>query len=114
MADDEGKINGKFPIFNDALAFLYCKMDVVPKDTLIATIKNFYVPEDLIIARDLFSKVIQNIAALNQSKRLMQRNAETIIASIYDIMQSAGKDILPPFVAQTPFLFKPLGQSEEI
>ena len=89
--DEDGKIDGKFPVFNDVLAFMFCKMDVSPKNTLIEAMANFYSIDELKAARDLFSK--------KTSKRLMQKNGETILTAIYETMQAAQRDSLPPFVA---------------
>ena len=57
MDSEDGKINGRYPIFNNALAFMWCKIDVSPKDTLISAMKDFYSQDDLKIARDIFAKV---------------------------------------------------------
>ena len=62
MADNEdGKLNGKFPIFDDLLAFLWSKMNVAPKDTLLDVLKSFYKSDDIAKSRDLlFSKLPDN------------------------------------------------------
>ena len=73
------------------LAFMWCKIDVSPKDTLISAMKDFYSQDDLKIARDIFSKV--------SDKRLAQQKSETILSSIYETMQAAPKDSFPMFVA---------------
>ena len=35
MADEDGKINGKYPIIDDILPFIWCRKRVCPCDTLI-------------------------------------------------------------------------------
>ena len=57
MDEGESKINGRYPVFNDALAFLWCKMDIAPKDTLIGAMKDSYSLQELKIAREIFAKV---------------------------------------------------------
>ena len=64
MDEGESKINERYPVFNDALAFLWCKMDIAPKDTLIGAMKDFYSLHELKIVSDILNgsanrKVIQ-------------------------------------------------------
>ena len=95
MADDDGKINGKFPVFNDLLAFMWCKMNIVPRDTLLNTMKSFYRYEELVSARDLFSSKME----LDGNTRLKQNKSELILGAIYEAMLNAPTENLPVFVA---------------
>ena len=51
--DKDGKINGKTPVFNDVLAFVYSKAKSSDVRTLVEVIADFYSLEDLREARDL-------------------------------------------------------------
>ena len=79
------------PVFNDVLAFLFFKMDVAPKTTLIDAMKSFYSVEEIKVARDIFAK--------KSDKRFGQKNTDTILTALYDALQAAPRDSLPPFVA---------------
>ena len=96
MADDEeGKLNGKFPIFDDLLAFLWSEMNVAPKDTLLDVLKSFYKSDDIAKSRDLlFSKVPDN-----SSRRVKHRKPEDILKGLYDLMQGIPTEDPPVFVA---------------
>ena len=52
-SSEDGKVDGKYPIFNDILTFLWCKMKMCPRDNLLYITKTFYKREDIITARDL-------------------------------------------------------------
>ena len=59
--DANGKINGKTPIFNDVSSFLWCKMNVCPRDTILNVVKKFYNSEEISSARDvLYNSVPEN------------------------------------------------------
>ena len=95
--DIDGKINGKYPIFDDALAFLWCKMDTCTKDTLLSVMKTFYNHSDIVKSRDLlFSRVPENE---NDSRRVKHRKAEEILRGMYDIMQAIPTENPPSFLA---------------
>ena len=51
--DADGKINGKTPVFNDILAFVYSKLKLFDISTLVGVITAYYSIEDLREARDL-------------------------------------------------------------
>ena len=51
--DGNGRINGKTPIFNELLAFIWNKMGVCPQAPLLRATKDFYKPEDIVEARNL-------------------------------------------------------------
>ena len=53
MDDVDSKINRKFPILDDFLAFMRCKIRVSPRDTLLNVVKSFYNAEDIVKSRDL-------------------------------------------------------------
>ena len=86
-------MDGKKPIFNDVLAFIWCKMDVIPRDTLLETVRKFYSLEVLIKARDLLASVS------NSEDRFKQRKADTILVAIYDFMSTLKTDTDLFFVA---------------
>ena len=50
----DGKVNGKYPIYNDLLCFLWCKMKFSPRDILLNVIKQYYKAEQVVKARDEF------------------------------------------------------------
>ena len=51
--DKDGKINGKIPVFNDILAFVFSKVKYFEARTLVQVISEYYSVEDLREARDL-------------------------------------------------------------
>ena len=56
--DDIGNINGKPPVFNDVLAFVYSKMKLCTTSTLVSVISAYYPPEDLKEARDILFALV--------------------------------------------------------
>ena len=42
MSENDGKNNGKFPLFDDLLDFLGCNLNVCLCDTLLNAIKTYY------------------------------------------------------------------------
>ena len=57
MADDPGKVNGEYPVFDNVLAFIFCKMNYCPRDNLVLVVQKFYKLETIVKAREvLFEK----------------------------------------------------------
>ena len=76
--DDNGRIGGKKPIFNDVLAFIWNKMGVGPRDPLLKMIREFYKLDQISSARDLFHSSVPS-----GKRRTMHRKAEDILAALY-------------------------------
>ena len=96
MVDDaDGKIRGKFSIFDDMLAFLWCKMNVAPKDTLLDVLKSFYKSEEIAKSRDLFFSKVPD----NSSRRVKHRKPEDVLKGLYELMQGIPTEDPPVFVA---------------
>ena len=93
---DEGKINGKYPTFNDILAFMWHKMKICPRDSLLNNImKNFYKEADIAKARDTLFDMIPE----NGPRRVKHRKALDMLTSIYNVMQEIPTEDPPVFVA---------------
>ena len=94
-SDQDGKLNGKFPIFNDILAFMWCKISICPADTLISAIQGFYKHADIAKARDLlFLKVPDGT-----TRRVKHKKTDEILKRIYEVFQNIPTDNPPVFVA---------------
>ena len=95
MVDDEGITNGKFPIFDDMLAFIWCKMKISPCDTLLNVVKSYYKAADVVKSRDLlFSKLPDS-----SERRVKHRKTDEILRGIYDLMQALPTENPTVFVA---------------
>ena len=95
--EPDGKIDGKFPIFDNVLAFIWCKMNICPRDTLLAVVQKFYKHEDILRARDLlFTRVEQRE---NEPRRVKHRKVDEILCGIYTIFQGIPTEDPPVFVA---------------
>ena len=55
--DDDGKINGKLPVFNDLLAFVWNEMNVPQLEILISLVKVFYKQEEVFNPRKTFKNM---------------------------------------------------------
>ena len=77
----DGKINGKIPIFNDILAFIWNKMCRFPKEHIVKACSEFYDGSDVQTARDLFFKVVPEKAG--EKRRVKHRGTMDILASLY-------------------------------
>ena len=53
MEERDDKVNGKFPIFDDMLAFMRCKYKICPCDTLLNVIIMLYKEPDIAKSRNL-------------------------------------------------------------
>ena len=56
--DENGKINGMPPVFNDALAFVYSKIQICKFQTLVDVTSEFYLEEELKEAREVIYNLI--------------------------------------------------------
>ena len=83
--DKDGKIKGKFPVFNDLLAFLWSKMNVSPRDTLLNVLKTFYKDDDIVKARDLLFRTLPDTSF----RKIKHRKAENIFKGMYDPRKEA-------------------------
>ena len=95
MGDEDGKIEGKYPIFDDLLAFIWCKMRVTPCDTLMGVVETFYKAADVVKSRDLLFRKVPD----NSERRVKHRKTDAILRGIYDIMQGFPTEDPPVFVA---------------
>lgn len=86
-------MKGKFPIFDDILTFIWCKMKICPYDTLSDTVKSFYKSADICKARDLLFQKIPDDSA----RRVKHRKTEDIIRSVYELMQALPTEDPPVF-----------------
>ena len=84
MSQEDGKINGKFPIFDDLLAFMWCKLNVCPCDTLLNAVKSFYKVCDITKAGDTFDRRVPD----DTGRRVKRRKTEDMLKQIYELMQS--------------------------
>ena len=83
------------PILDDLLTFVRCKMDICPKETLVDTVKRFYDYKALVSSRDLLFAAIPN----EGPRRVKNREADKMVSSIYDVMQSIPTDLDVIFAA---------------
>ena len=91
---DEGKINGKYPIFNDILTFLWCKMKLCPRDNLLHVTKVFYKRDDIISARDVLYEKFPN---QNGIRRVKHRRSEDDLICMYNVLQEIDTEDPPVF-----------------
>ena len=92
--DEDGRINGKLPVFNDLLAFVWNKMEVAPRDTLLNVVKSFYKQEEVFKARDvLFSSIPET------GKRVKNRKVDDVLQGVYSIMLALSTEDSPIFIA---------------
>ena len=97
MVDDPGKVNGKYPIFDNVLAFIFCKISYCPRDTLLSIVQKFYKLETIVKARDvLFEKIPLKDG---EPRRVKHRKAEEILQGMYNIFQGLSTEDCPVFVA---------------
>ena len=95
MDDGDGKVNSKFPNFDDMLAFIWCKMKVCPCDTLLNVVKSFYKACDIVKSRDLLFRRLPD----SPERRVKHRKVEDILRRVYDIFQGLPTEDPPVFVA---------------
>lgn len=92
--DEDGKIDGKRPVFNDILAFIWNKMQTCPKEPLLKVAKDFYKIEEISSARNLLFTTVPS-----DTRRTKHKSAQDMLGSMYDIFQQlpTGNDLV--FVA---------------
>ena len=91
----DGRVNGKIPCLNDILAFLWFKMKVCTRDTLLNAIKGFYKSDDIVKARDvLFLNIPEG-----DVRRVRHRKVDDILESMYSMMQQLPTEDAPVFLA---------------
>ena len=78
MLDEDGLLEGRKPIFNDILAFIWNKMGACPRDPLLKSVKDFYKLDCIVNARNLFHSCVPN-----DKRRPLHRKAEDILAALY-------------------------------
>ena len=71
-------------IINDLLTFMWCKMKLCPRDTLLHIIKCFYKREDVMLARDL---LYDKLPTVEGNRRVKHRKSEDDLVSMYNILQ---------------------------
>ena len=90
---EEGRVNGKYPIFNDILTFLWCKMKLCPRDTLLHATKSFYKREEVITARDLLYEKYP----FDGNRCTKHRKTVDDIANMYNVLQEMTIEDPPVF-----------------
>ena len=93
-----GKINDKYPIFNDLICFMWCKMKLCAKDVLLIILKQFYKSEEIMKARDLVYEEFPVTTEDGGERRVKHRRAEEALSAIYNILQNLPVED-PPVVA---------------
>ena len=94
ISADDGKINGKYPIFNDILTFLWCKMKLCPRDNLLQIAKSFYKREEIVTARDL---LYEKYPSTDGIRRVRHRKSEDDLICIYNVLQEMETEDSPVF-----------------
>ena len=94
----EGKINNKYPIFNDLLTFMWCKMKLCAKDVLINILKQYYQSSEIMKARDVMYQEFPATPEDNE-RRIKHRKTEDALNAIYVILQNLPVDDPPVFAA---------------
>ena len=97
MAEEDGKVNGKYPIFNDLLCFLACKIKLCPKDTLINVIAQYYKADDVMKARDVLFAAVP--PAEGEPRRQRQRKVDEVLGTMYNLLQNVHGDDAPVFAS---------------
>ena len=89
--DEDGRVDGKIPIFSDVLAFLWNKMKCCTRDQLLNVLDEHFKAEDIITSRDILYR------KLDSDKRpVRHRNKSDILKGLYDVLQ--GLTIPAPFL----------------
>ena len=97
MTGEEGKVNGKYPIFNDLLCFLWCKLKLCPKDVLVTVIPQYYKADDVMKARDVLFAAVP--PADGEPRRQRHRKVEEALGTMYNLLQNLSADEAPVFAA---------------
>ena len=91
---DEDDDNGTI-IIDDLLTFMWCKITICPRDTLINCILSYYDHDVIVKSRELFFQKVPKAG----SKRVKHRDVEKIVKAIYDAMQQIPTENPPVFAA---------------
>ena len=84
-------------ILDDLLTYVFCKLTICPKDTLIAAVAGFYSKSDIKEARDkLFNNVPSPEGA---ARRVKHQDTDKMLSSIYNILQELPTESAPIFAA---------------
>ena len=70
---NNGKVNDKYPIFNDLICFMWCKMKLCAKDVLLNILKQFYKSEEIMKARDVLYEEFPITPEENGDRRVKHR-----------------------------------------
>ena len=71
-------------IFNDILAFLWFKMKICPRDSLLSIVKSYYSVKDIVTARDI---LYDNVPEIDNKRRVKHRNIDDDLISMYNVLQ---------------------------
>ena len=94
--DSNGRVNGKVPVFNDVLAFLWNKMCRCAKVPLVKVCMDHFKAEEVKSARDLMFEIVP---ASSDRRRVKHRGLEDILTNLYDEFQALPTDSEYMFVA---------------
>ena len=94
----DGKISGKFPVFNDLLCFMWCKLQLCAKDVLLNIMKQFYKSDEIMKARDRLYEEYPGDPS-DGERRTKHRKAEDALGAMYNIMQNLPAEDPPIFAA---------------
>ena len=93
---DDGKVDGKYPTFNDLLTFLWCKMKLCPRDTLLQVTKAFYKRDEVIAAKDV---LYEKYHGADGNRRVKHRKTEDDLANMYNVLQETDTEDPPVFAS---------------
>ena len=94
----DGKIRGKYPVFNDLLAFMWCKIKLCARDVLISTMKQFYKSDEIMKARD-FAYEEFPAGDEDSDRRIKHRKTEDALIAVYNLLQNLPAEDPPVFAA---------------
>ena len=84
------------PLLDDLIAFLWCKMQICPRDTLLNVIREFYEPSVIVQSRD---KLFAHIPEADGIRRVKHRKSKEILRSMHDLLQQVPSENPPVFAA---------------
>ena len=86
----------KPPLLDDLIAFMWCKMQICPRDTLLGVMLKFYDLNSVTQSRD---KLFAYIPETDGSRRVKHRKAEETLRSMYELLQQIPSETSPVFAA---------------
>ena len=89
--DEEGNI-----VVNDLLCYLLCKIYVVPKESLVQVITNFYKQDAIIAAREILYRDLP----VSLPRVIRHVNKRDNVSAMYDVMQALMADTSKVFVCR--------------